>query len=177
MPSKALVLRLAAVALLLGSGLAQTTSFVSTSGTGQASASSQSFSTGTVLPDSTLRPPPAPAPQPAAAAAPPAAPLPSSTQTLQPFTAVSLCAPINLLVVPNATDNYSFTVTAEEGVQGRVSAEVGAGGVLAITASGPFATNATLQLTASLPAGQLAAFNHYGPGKEACLLWKYYLLD
>lgn len=87
---------------------------------------------------------------------------------MQPFSTVALCAPINLLILPNTTfttpeDAYAFTISAEQEVLPQIQSEVGPEGVLSITATGPIATNQTVQLTVSLPPDALNAILHSGP--------------
>lgn len=168
MRSKACFLAVVAMGLLVSSAFGQAQSSISLSGPGSASSSSTSTSstsqgasqTATGMQTSTSGPASTPQ-QPAAVT------LPSTTITLQPFSTVALCAPINLLIAPNSTANgYAFTVSAEQGVVPNIKAEVGPSGVLAITASGPFTTNQTVQLTASLPPDALNAILHSGPSKN-----------
>ena len=172
MRSKAHFLTITVLSLLVSSAFGQTQSSISLSGPGSASSSSSSTSsssqgtsqTATGMQTSTPGPSTGATP---AAARPPEVTLPSSTLSLQPFTTIALCAPINLLIVPNSTANgYAFTVTAEQGVLSNIIAEVGPSGVLAITATGPFTTNQTVQLTASLPPDALNSIIHSGPSKK-----------
>jgi len=96
--------------------------------------------------------------------------LPTDTRQVDSFSTIALCAPINLRVSPNTESNdsenaYTFTVTAEEEILSQIQTEVGPEGVLAITATGPFATNQTVQMTASLPTDALNSILHSGPGE------------
>lgn len=177
MVSKALLCALMGAACLLAAcGQApQTQTFISTSGTGQASGSASASTTpggtitSTIGQPSTVTTTTAPIPPPPQAQPPapaPAVQLPATSTTLEPFSSIFLCAPINLLITPNATGRYAFTVEAEDAVRGSINATVNTQtGQMTIAAYGPFATNQTVKLTASLPAGNLTAISHYGPSE------------
>jgi len=157
MPSNATATALA-LALLLGCVHGQMTSAYSIP-QGSASASSAPAS-------SSSQPS---ASQPASEAAPaaevaPAAPLPTCALTLDSFSAVDFCAPINLLILPNTTGGYAATIQSETPVMRAINTTV-TNGRLQITAGGPFNTTRPVQLTVSLPADALAELNHFGPGK------------
>jgi hypothetical protein len=164
MTSKAVALAAAALLLLSWPAQAQVPPLgigqASTSASASGSSSTSSMMGGSQQPPATFQPPAAGA----AAAAPEAtAPVPSRTTSLQPFTTVALCAPINLLILPNATGGYAVTVQAEQVVIDGLNITVQPPGELTITAAGPFATNRTIQLAVSLPADALAGVKHFGP--------------
>jgi hypothetical protein len=168
MRSKAVIIAATAFALLISGsfGQAQSAGFTSTSsGTGSSSQSSSSSATGT-----STSPQQGATTQPQQQQQPAAVTLPIDYRQVQPFSAVALCAPINLRILPNTTSTtpenaYAFTVSAEADILSKIQAQVGPDGILSITASGPFTTNQTVQLTASLPPDALNAIVHSGPSK------------
>jgi hypothetical protein len=183
------LLAVAAFAALIASTCAQTQTgtFISTEGTGTAAGSAAATSTGaggfqTSQQQATTQPQPTttqPQQQPTAAPeeppTPPAPPveLPSTTLDLEPFNTIALCVPVSLLVLPTtATDAqqpYSLTLEAEDPVQQGLQAQVTPEGILSITSVANFTTNQPIRLTVGLPADQLTAVQHNGPGKLAGL--------
>ncbi len=165
MRSKALIITVVALVLLISSGFGQTQStFTSTSGEGstsQSSSSASSTGTSTSSPQQEGATPQQQQQQQVS--------LPTETRQVQAFSAVALCAPINLRILPNTTSTtpenaYAFTISAEQDVLDKIQADVDAAtGVLSITAMGPFSTNQTVQLTASLPHNALNSITHSGP--------------
>ena len=170
MRSKALLCVATALVLLISGTFGQTqqSSFTSTSGSGSSSQSSSSSSatgTSTSSQQGGTTSPQQQQQQPAAVS------LPTNFLQLKPFSTIALCAPINLRILPNTTATtpdtaYAFTIAAEQDVISKIQAEVGSDGVLNITATGPFSTNQTVQLTASLPPDALNAIEHSGPSKS-----------
>lgn len=175
MPSKAIICAATALVLLISGTFGQTqSSFTSTAeGTGSSSTSSSSSAVGISTSSEQQQQVGQTAFQPQEQSQQPEAPavsLPTDTRQVQPFSTVALCAPINLLILPNTTfttpeDAYAFTISAEQEVLPQIQSEVGPEGVLSITATGPIATNQTVQLTVSLPPDALNAILHSGPSK------------
>lgn len=86
-------------------------------------------------------------------AAPPSAPsaaLPIAVVNVEPFSTVQVCAPVNVLIVPSNSTNYTVTGQAEPGVLQSLIPAV-ANGTLQLQTSGNFTTNtiASLQVTAT----------------------------
>lgn len=97
-----------------------------------------------------------------------AAPAPSSglvdeSRDLTAFSAISLCAPVNVLITPNITMGYGAVLRAEAAVLQAITTTV-ANGVLNIAITGPVATEYPIELTVSLPAAALAKVSHFGLG-------------
>lgn len=90
-----------------------------------------------------------PATSSAAAPSAPSAALPIAVGNVEPFSTVQVCAPVNVLIVPSNSTNYTVTGQAEPGVLQSLIPVV-ANGTLQLQTSGNFTTNtiASLQVAA-----------------------------
>ena len=87
------------------------------------------------------------------------------TIPLTRFNTVSLCAPLNILVQPGSANEYGVVVDGEEAVAEQIWANV-SDGTLAISLAGPINATMRVQITVMLPADQLQAVVHAGPGAD-----------
>ena len=115
--------------------------------------------------------------------------LQNKTLDLPPFTGISLCAPISIVVSPSdakgeeaspttlsvtksARDQnlqYEIMLEAEQDVIDGIGAEVDDLGMLSITTTGNFSTNNVIKLNVSLPQDKLASLVHNGIGEQIYL--------
>lgn len=81
----------------------------------------------------------------------PAAQLPVASLTVPAFSSIDVCLPMNVLVVPTTSTDYTVTAGAEQGVLQALSASVEAG-VLYLESYGMYSTNniVTLQVGKSV---------------------------
>ena len=82
------------------------------------------------------------------------------TKQLGAFTAVSVCAPINVLIQPG--NNYSLSLQADSAVEAAITSQSSVSGNTLNVLTGPFTTSNPIQVAVTLPANQLAAINNYG---------------
>lgn len=88
---------------------------------------------------------------PPSAAAPPApatATLPIAVANIDPFSIIQACAPVNVLVIPANSTNYTVTAQAEPAVLQALVAVV-ENGTLQLQSSGNFSTNNIISLQVS----------------------------
>ena len=93
----------------------------------------------------------------------PAAQLPVASLSVPEFSSVDVCLPVNVLVVPTSSPNYTVTAGAEQGVLQALSAYVQAG-VLYLQSYGRYSTSniVTLQVGQTGPSSLvLTARKHY----------------
>ena len=95
-------------------------------------------------------------------AAAPSAALRTAVVTLDPFSTIQVCAPVNVLVVPSNGTNYTVTGQADHGVLQSLVPVV-ANGTLQLQTSGNFTTNTivSLQARASLCTANETAFSQF----------------
>lgn len=86
-----------------------------------------------------------PATSSAAAPSAPSAALPIAVVTVAPFSTVQVCAPVNVLIVPSNSTNFTVTGQAEPGVLQSLIPVV-ANGTLQLQTSGNFTTNTIASL-------------------------------
>lgn len=97
--------------------------------------------------------------QPPSAGAPPAPPtaaLPIAVAVVEPFSIVQVCAPVNVLVIPTDSTNYTVTAEAEPVVLQSLVAVV-QNGTLQLQSSGNFSTNNIISLQVSLQSSFIIA--------------------
>lgn len=87
-------------------------------------------------------------PSAAAPPSPPTADLPIAIAPVDPFSTIQVCAPINVLVIPANSTNYTVTAQAESSVLQSLVAVV-QNGTLQLQSSGNFSTNTTISLQVS----------------------------
>ena len=87
-------------------------------------------------------------PSAAAPPSPPTADLPIAIVPVEPFSTIQVCAPINVLVIPANSTNYTVTAQAEPSVLQSLVAVV-QNGTLQLQSSGNFSTNTTISLQVS----------------------------
>ena len=76
----------------------------------------------------------------------------TASKTMDPFTKVVICAPLNVKIVPSA--EYKVAVVADEAVENAISTRVHQG-TLSIEITRSFWTDKAVQLTVGLPHDQL----------------------
>lgn len=86
------------------------------------------------------------------AAAAPAAAMPIAVVTVDPFSTIQVCAPVNVLIVPSNSTNYTVSGQADPGVLQSLIPVV-ANGTLQLQTSGNFTTNniVSLQVITTTP--------------------------
>lgn len=82
------------------------------------------------------------------AAAAPSAALPTAVVSVDPFSTIQVCAPVNVLIVPSNSTNYTVSGQAEAGVLQSLIPVV-ANGTLQLQTSGNFTTNNIVSLQVS----------------------------
>lgn len=87
--------------------------------------------------------------QPPSAGAPPTAALPIAVAVVEPFSIIQVCAPVNVLVIPTDSTNYTVTAEAEPVVLQSLVAVV-QNGTLQLQTSGNFSTSNIISLQVSL---------------------------
>ena len=83
--------------------------------------------------------------------------------TLDAFNGVEICGPINVLVVPSTGGAYTLTLEAEPAALGALSYSV-KDGTLSLGLSTSFDTTEPIQVTAALPASDLASLQTTSTG-------------
>ena len=86
-----------------------------------------------------------PATSSAAAPSAPSAALPIAVVNVDPFSTIQVCAPVNVLIVPSNSTNFTVTGQAEPGVLQSLIPVV-ANGTLQLETSGNFTTNTIASL-------------------------------
>ena len=89
------------------------------------------------------------------AAAAPAAALPIAVVTVDPFSTIQVCAPVNVLIVPSNSTNYTVSGQADTGVLQSLIPVV-ANGTLQLQTSGNFTTNNIVSLQVITATSRLA---------------------
>ncbi|KAL3144747.1 hypothetical protein ABBQ38_001868 [Trebouxia sp. C0009 RCD-2024] len=102
------------------------------------------------------------------AAAAPAAAMPIAVVTVDPFSTIQVCAPVNVLIVPSNSTNYTVSGQADPGVLQSLIPVV-ANGTLQLQTSGNFTTNNIVSLQVALPADQLTGLILSSPASQVTL--------
>lgn len=89
----------------------------------------------------------------------------TKTLPLPAFSNISICTPLNTLVLPGPAGQYGIVLSGEPEVLAEIDASVN-GQVLSIVLNGPIDTTQEVKVTVMLPADALSAVEHYAPGAD-----------
>ncbi|RMZ55872.1 hypothetical protein APUTEX25_003838, partial [Auxenochlorella protothecoides] len=92
----------------------------------------------------------------------------TKTIPLTAFSNISICTPLNTLVLPGPAGQYGIVLSGEPEVLAEIDASV-TGQVLSIVLNGPIDTSQEVKVTVMLPADALSAVEHYAPGADVVI--------